>query len=244
MVRMNSIALLLALTAVPVPSGAEKGLEWPQFRGPSGDGHYTGRKLPTEWGPDKNVVWKTPIPGLGWSSPIFHNGRLYLTTAVKKDSTYSLQALCVDAAKGRILWQQEIFVEDTKTVQQPHSKNSHASPTPITDGNTLFVHFGHMGTAALDFDGKILWKKAGLYSKPQHGSGGSPILVDDRIVFSGDGNDKQFVVALDKKTGDIVWQTNRSIKATLPFSFATCQLIEHNGQRQIISPGSDMVGAL
>jgi outer membrane protein assembly factor BamB len=195
--------------------------DWPQFRGPTGDGRYEGAALPTEWGPDKNVVWKTPIPGEGWSSPIVWKGKVYLTTAIQKTgktADYSLQALCLDAVSGKIDWQKEVFLESAGVAPKIHKKNSHASSTPVTDGERLYVHFGHMGTAALSLDGKqVLWKTNKLNYKPVHGNGGSPILVDDKLVFSCDGADVQFIVALNKKTGAVVWKTDR--KTTHPKGF-------------------------
>ena len=217
---------------------------WPEFRGPTGQGHYE-KALPTEWSTTKNVVWKQTIPGKGWSSPIVQDGRIYLTTAVpipgSKDQ--SLQALCLDAAKGKLLWQTEVFRQDGAKAPRIHKKNSHASPTPLTDGRRLFVHFGHQGTACLDLDGKVLWRNTELRYVPVHGNGGSPILVKDKLVFSCDGFDKQFVVALDKDRGKVVWKTDRKCEAFKKFSFSTPLLIAANGREQIISPTSDAVVA-
>jgi outer membrane protein assembly factor BamB len=222
-----------------------RGENWPEFRGPTGQGHVRAGGLPTRWGPDKNVVWKQPIPGRGWSSPVVWDGRIYLTTAVpvKGGNDQSLQALCLDAASGKILWQKEVFRQDGAAAPRIHTKNSHASPTPLTDGERLYVHFGHQGTAALDFDGKILWRATEHGYRPVHGNGGSPVLVDDALVFSGDGGDKQFVVALDRKTGKVLWKTNRKTDAFKKFSFGTPLVITVNGQKQVISPGSDVVCA-
>ncbi len=217
--------------------------DWPEFRGPEGKGVYTGKPLPLTWGPDTNVTWKTAIPGLGWSSPIAVKGKLFFTTAVEVmnngQKDYSLRALCVDAESGSLNWDHEIFVENATAVPQPHKKNSHASPTPVSDGTHVWVHFGHMGTACLDLSGKVIWKTQDLSYSPVHGNGGSPILVDDLVVFCCDGKDEPFVVALDQKTGDVRWKTPRKSGALLAFSFATCQLIEHNGKRVIVSPASN-----
>jgi len=218
--------------------------DWPQFRGPAGDGHYDGPKLPTKWGPDTNVAWKTPIPGLGWSSPIIWKGKIYLTTAVEEKGSYSLRALCLDAKTGKIDWSKEVFKEDTATAPKIHNKNSHASSSPITDGERLYVHFGHMGTAALTLDGKqIVWKNDKLKYKPVHGNGGSPILVDDKLVFNCDGGDVQFIVALDKKTGNIAWKTDRKGGYSKGFSFSTPHLITAGKEKLIVSPASGMVAA-
>lgn len=218
---------------------------WPEFRGPTGQGHSTGKKLPVEWSTTKNVVWKTPIPGAGWSSPIIWEGRVYLTSAIPIDDSkdLSLSALCLDAADGKILWQTEAIRQDGAKAPPIHSKNSHASPTPITDGQRLYVHFGHQGTACLDLAGKVLWRTTEHRYAPVHGNGGTPILVDNQLIFSGDGGDKQFVVALNAATGKTIWKTDRKSEAYKKFSFSTPLLITVNNQKQIVSPTSDAVVA-
>jgi len=238
---------LSVLSVVVCFSNSARAEDWPAFLGPKGDGHYTGKPLPVEFGPDKNVVWKVPVAGKAWSSPIVVSGHVYLTTAVPKSvgngTEYSLRAICLNAIDGKTEWDVEVFLEPA-TAPTPHSKNSHASPTPIFDGKRLYVHFGHIGTAALSPEGKILWKNAELGYKPVHGNGGSPILVDDKLVYSVDGADKQYIVALSTETGKVVWQTPRdNPKADKKFSFSTPTLIEHKGKRLIVSPASDALHA-
>lgn len=221
--------------------------DWPQFRGPTGQGLVEQGRLPVEWSTSKNVAWKQPIPGRGWSSPIIHDGRVYLTTAVSAGAgsrgDHLLQAICLDAKTGKIAWQREIFRQSAASSPAIHSKNSHASPTPVTDGQRLYVHFGHQGTAALDLNGKVLWKNTGLKYQPVHGNGGSPILVDDMVVFSADGSDQQFVVALDCKTGKVRWKTPRKTESPKLFSFSTPLVIAVDGRQQIVSPASGAVCA-
>lgn len=218
--------------------------EWPEFRGPTGQGLLLKGKLPTTWDKDKNVVWKCAIPGKGWSSPIVAEGRVYVTTALPSENgDQSLRALCLDAAKGEILWDKEIFSQNGKQAPNIHSKNSHASATPLWHDGKLFVHFGHQGTACLDRDGKILWRNRTLPYAPVHGNGGSPILVDDLLVFNCDGGDKRFVAALNVADGKVRWKTERTVKAAKNFSFGTPLLIEVDGRKQIISPGSNVVSA-
>jgi len=219
--------------------------DWPEFRGPTGQGHAQARNLPTAWSPAKNVTWKQAIPGLGWSSPIVVQGRVYLTSAVPitGGDDLALKALCLDAATGNLVWDREVFRQDGARPERVHSKNSHASPTPVWDGQRLFVHFGHQGVACLDPDGGIVWKNATLRYAPVHGNGGSPILVDDLLVFSIDGSDRQCLVALDRASGKVRWKADRNSEAVKKFSFSTPLLIEHGGRRQIISPASDFVAA-
>ena len=240
-----ALTAALFLMAAPAPSKPDSA-EWLEFRGPNGVGHYEGPAVPTAWGPDKNVAWKFPLPGAGWSSPILVRGKLILTTAVAVGSSdkpdYELRVVCVDAKTGKESWNEQVFLEKA-TVSQPHKKNSHASPTAVSDGERIFVHFGHMGTAGLDLTGKVLWKNDKHPYEHQHGNGGSPILAEGNVVVSCDGRDKQFVLALDAKTGKEAWKTDRNMPGFLKFSFATCQLIEHEGKKQIVSAASNWCAA-
>jgi outer membrane protein assembly factor BamB len=238
MQRFLLLAMLILSTVRPVDAA-----DWAEFRGPDGTGQYTGKPIVTEWGTDKNVGWKTTIAGKGWASPIVVNGKIYLTTALPKDGGQSLHALAIDAATGKIDWDTAVFMATAKLAGRQHGKNTYASPTSVCDGKNLFVHFGHMGTACLDLKGEIVWKKTDYQYSPVHGTGGSPILVGDSLIFSVDGADKQFVVALDKKTGEKKWLTDRKSKATKTFSFTTPQLITQNGKELLISTASDFVAA-
>ncbi len=218
--------------------------DWPQFRGPTGQGISTATHVPLEWSSTKNVQWKKEIPGRGWSSPALSMGRIYLTTAVSRESEpVSLRALAVDAANGEILWNVEVFSWSNPTKGALHSKNSLASPTPIVQGERVYVHFGHMGTAALSLDGKILWSQSELGYEPVHGNGGSPVLVGIWLIFSCDGGRDPFVVALDSMSGKVLWKTPRNTPARKTFSFSTPLAIEVDGIQQIISPGSGLVAA-
>ena len=219
--------------------------DWPEFRGPTADGNSTASHVPVEWSADSNIAWKQAIPGNGWSSPVLAGGKLYLTTATgsPKTNDVSLRAVCIDADTGRILWNVEVLRPASADAQAMHEKNSLASATPIVAGDRLFVHYGHMGTAALDLAGNVLWRQASLKYAPEHGNGGSPALVDGLIVFSGDGVDEQFIAALDQETGALRWKVPRDTKAGKTFSFCTPLVVEVDGRKQIISPGSGMVGA-
>lgn len=241
---MNRHALALTTALVSCFAPLAHADDWPEFRGPTGQGIVLDGTLPTTWSKDKNIAWKQQIPGKGWSSPIIAGGRVYVTAAVPLDNgDQSLRALCLDAAKGDILWQKEVFHQNNKQAPRIHDKNSHASPTPIVRDGKLFVHFGHQGTACLDLDGKVLWRNTTLHYAPVHGNGGSPILVDDLLVFSCDGGDKRFVVALNVADGKVRWKTPRTVEASRKFSFHTPLLIEVGGQKQIISAGSNVVCA-
>jgi outer membrane protein assembly factor BamB len=169
------------------------------------------------------------------------NGKIYLTTAVTDSTNTSLRVLCINAQDGRIQWNVEVFQPAPETAQVMHKKNSLASPTAIVRDDRLYVHFGHLGTAALDLAGKILWRQTTLNYSPMHGNGGSPALVGDALVFSCDGETDPFVVALDAKTGSVHWKTPRNSTAARMFSFSTPLAIEVDGTMQIISPTSGFV---
>ena len=241
---MNRQAFTLTAVCVVCLAPVIRAEDWPEFRGPTGQGLVPKGDLPTTWDAQKNVAWKRTIPGWGWSSPVVAGGRIYLTTAVPVDGgDVSLQAICLERATGKLLWNKEVFRQDSKKAPPIHAKNSHASPTPLVRGQRLFVHFGHQGTACLDLEGKVLWRNRSLGYVPIHGSGGSPVLAGDVLVFSCDGADESFVVALDVDSGKVRWKTERNSEAQRKFSFSTPLLITVRGRKQIISPGSDVVGA-
>jgi outer membrane protein assembly factor BamB len=236
------LALLAVLCLVFAPARAA---DWPEFRGPTGQGLAEGT-LPVEWGKEKNVVWKKELPGAGWSSPVVVNGRIYLTAGVSvndgRPRELSLQALCLDSKTGKLLWSKEVFRQDADA-PAPHSKNSHASPTPLVHDGRLYVHFGHQGSACLDLTGKLLWRNNDLKYAPVHGNGGSPILVDDKLIFNCDGGDQCFVAALYRKSGKLAWKTERNADALKTFSFSTPLLITVKGKKQVVSAGSGAVMA-
>ena len=236
--RVSFAAVAVSLTAAPLHAAKA---EWPQFRGPAGQGISDAVNIPVEWNATTHIAWKVALPGRGWSSPVLASGRLYLTTAIDAAET-TLHALCLDAADGHTLWDAEVFEPDPASVRAIHAKNSPASSTPIVAGERLYVHFGHMGTAALDLSGKVLWRQNALKYQPVHGAGGSPILVGETLVVSCDGERDPFVAALDAATGAIRWKTPRNSPAKKQFSFSTPLAIEVGGVRQIVSPGSGFVG--
>jgi outer membrane protein assembly factor BamB len=236
-----SVAASVGLAAFSMAQAAD----WPEYRGPTAQGIVTEAALPTEWSDTKNVAWKQPIPGKGWSSPVAVDGRIYLTTAVPvegKEGELSLQALCLEGATGSIKWAKEVFHEGADA-PRIHSKNSHASPTPLVRDGRLYVHFGHMGTACLDLDGNIQWRNNDIHYVPVHGNGGSPILVDDALIFSCDGTDLRCVVALDRRDGRRLWKTDRTEQPAKGFSFGTPLFITVNGRQEVVSQGSGVVGA-
>ena len=245
MSRHLTLALTVALS-VFVPRAACQAEDWTEFRGPGGQGQSNATSLPTKWSETEGIVWKVPIAGDGWSSPVVANGRIYLTTAVPLDAdsekARSLRALCLDAATGNTIWDIELFRQEAEGVQI-HKKNSHASPTPLIDGDRVYVHFGPVGTACVSVGGEVIWKTSELNFKPVHGNGGSPALHGETLIVTCDGADKQFVAGISAATGKVRWTTDRRSDARKGFSFCTPTLIEVDGTTQAVCPGSGAVVA-
>jgi outer membrane protein assembly factor BamB len=233
---VKTLLVLLLIAGTTLLAQAE---DWPQFRGPTGQGHATERDLPLEWTETKNIIWKAPVPGLGWSSPAVANGRVWLTTVVESKErrgrvSASLRALAYDVATGRELVNVEVFRLDDAGYVNP--KNSRASPTPIVDGDRVYVHFGAEGTAAVSTSGEILWTTHLRYES-QHGNGGSPTLYRDLLIVNCDGNGGEaYVIALDTATGKTRWKTSRRRPADQAYS--TPLVITVDQQDQLVSVGA------
>src|SRR6185436_17924671 len=225
--RRIALTFLLAVIAVAV-----RAEDWPQFRGPTGQGQSTERGLPLEWSESRNVRWKVPVAGRGWSSPVVADGRIWVTTAVRAGGA-SLRALAFDVETGREIVNVEVF--KIRNGDLTNLKNSHASPTPVVESDRVYVHFGADGTAALTTSGEIVWKTRLTYES-QHGNGGSPIVHGDLLILSCDGSDDAFVVALDKRTGKVRWKTSRRQPADQAYS---TPLVIRVGERdEMVSVGA------
>lgn len=224
------LQLALALLSSGVILSAE---DWPEFRGPTGQGHSTERQVPLNWSESHNVLWKTPVPGTGWSSPVVAAGRVWVTTAVQEREGGSLRALAYDAATGREVVNTEVF--RIPSVEPLNRKNTRASPTPVLDGDRVYVHFGSDGTAALSTAGAIIWKARFEY-RSQHGDGGSPIVYGDLLIFSCDGDDTAYVVALDKRTGKVRWKTDR--RRPFAQAYSTPLVIRVGSRDELVSVGA------
>ena len=229
--------------------------EWPQFRGPTGQGTATTSAAPTTWSETKNVRWKAPTPGSGWSSPVVSGNQIWMTSSIQEGR--SLRAICVDRSSGSIIREAEVFRREE--AEHVHSQNNHAAPTPVIDGNQVFVHFGTNGTAALDRNGNVLWRNTDLKYHTPHGAANSPVVSGGFVIVCCDGEDRQFVAALYKKTGKIAWRRNRAHledarrksreetnegRKGLPFiAFSTPLVIDIDGVPTLISTPADHVVA-
>jgi outer membrane protein assembly factor BamB len=221
---------------------ATAGDVWPQFRGPDGQGHVDAPNLPTTWSEDEHVTWKTEIPGKGWSSPVVWDNQIWMTSAT--DEGRSLRAVCVDRPSGEFLHNVEVFHCDEPLAINP--KNSHASPTPVVEAGRLYVNYGTLGTACLDTaNAEVLWTNEQMLLDHKEGPGSSPILYGDLLLINCDGIDVQYVNALDKRSGEIVWQTWRSqpMDENPDFckAYSTPLVINSGGRDQLISVGAHWV---
>ena len=221
---------------------------WPQFRGPEGNGHSAARDLPLNWSETQNVVWKTAIHGRGWSSPVIYNNQIWLTTATEDGR--KLYALCIDRESGRIIRDLTLF--EVAQPQYAHPFNSYASPTPVIEKGRVYITFGSAGTACIDTGTfRVLWERRDIECNHFRGAGSSPILFRDLLIMHFDGSDHQFVIALNKNTGKTVWLTKRSIdfqdldangkpaaEGDLRKAFSTPHVAMLNGRLELISLGA------
>lgn len=232
-----TLASIILLAAADL---AVAGSKWPQWRGPQGNGHSDADQLPLTWNETNHVVWKQPIHDYGWSSPVIWENQIWVTTATEDGG--QMFAVCLDVNTGQIL--HDINVFETETPEHVAAVNSYASPTPVIEAGRIYVHYGTYGTACLDTqNGKILWTRRDLPCDHHEGPGSSPILHEDLLIFNVDGRDVQYVIALNKLSGETVWRTTRSIDyspypANCRKAFCTPIVIEAGGQKQLISPGA------
>jgi outer membrane protein assembly factor BamB len=209
---MRRFVILFVMASVAGSAAAVE--NWPQFRGAHGAGRADDAKLPRTWSEKKNIVWKTAIHDKGWSSPVVWGEQVWLTTA--KEDGKELFAVCIDRKSGEVLRDVKVFdVEKPSALWRKF--NSFASPTPAIEEGRIYVHFGTYGTACLDTKtGKTLWERRDLHCDHWRGAASSPILYDDLLFLTFDGHDKQYVVALNKQSGETVWQKDRAIDYKTP----------------------------
>jgi outer membrane protein assembly factor BamB len=248
--------LLLGIFAVLLCSGASIDT-WPQFRGPLSDGVAPDDPaLPDKWNSTENVVWRVDLPGTGWSSPVVARNRIFVTTVVptstqeepKKGLYFGGErkapadehrwvVYALDFKTGKVLWQREVH----KAVPNysRHLKNSYASETPVTDGERIYAYFGNVGLFAFDLDGKPLWSQKFDTVKTRYGWGtaASPVLHQGRVYILNDNDDHSYMLALDKKTGAVIWKVDRDEASNWSTPF-----IWQNGKRtEIVTAGTKRV---
>lgn len=262
---MPSLHLLPLLSFLAASSSLLAG-NWPEWRGPGGQGHADAASLPQTWSETSNITWRTELPGRGHSTPVIWDGKIWLTTAIEKPATpaevqerlktntgdqplvvlssVSLRALCVDRATGRLLHDIELL--QVKEPQWAHQLNSYASPTPVLEEGRLYAHFGSFGTAALDTATlKLLWKNEELHVMHENGPGSTAVLHGDRLIAHFDGSDEQFIAAFDKNTGKVAWKTPRTgemdPRPQQKKAYSTPLVVPINGTAVVVSPAANNI---
>jgi outer membrane protein assembly factor BamB len=245
---------MLPLLAVAALAFASE--KWPQFRGPGSTGVADDPALPDKWSATENVVWKTEIPGIGWSSPIVWGDNIFLTSVIKTGETetpkkglyfggerpaskdeHRWMVYAVDFKTGKILWEREVFKGMPPGPR--HLKNSYASETPVTDGEHVYAYFGGAGVFCLDRNGKLLWSQplAPLPMRFGWGTAASPVLHGGRLYIVNDNEEKSFLTAFDARTGKPVWRVTRDEGS----NWATPFVWEHADRTEVVTAGTRRV---
>jgi outer membrane protein assembly factor BamB len=245
MPRLLIVLATLFITALPLRA------QWPQFRGPEGNGMSATAALPLTWGEGKNIRWKTAVHGRAWSSPVILGNQVWMTTATEDGR--ELFAVALDRQTGKVVYDLKLFA--IARPQDAHPFNTYASPTPVIEPGRVYVTFGSAGTAAIDTaTGKVIWERRDFVCNHFRGAGSSPIIFEHLLLMHFDGIDHQYVVALDKRTGQTVWRTPRSLdfqdlgpngrpKGDGDFrkAYSTPQIVMVDGRPVMISIGSKAV---
>ncbi len=237
LICLVTLALLRGVTnaAPPGPN------DWPGWRGPNSNGvAAAGQNPPTEWGPEQNVVWRTPVPGRGHSSPTIVGDQIFLTTA--DETTAEQSVLCFSRTDGRLLWQTLV---SRGGFPKTHPKNTHASPSVACDGDRLFTTFHHhekLTLACLDRAGNVLWTKTVCPYHPQryeYGYAASPLIYGQDVIIAADIETGGVLAAFDRQTGAERWRTHRP----QAYSFSSPVAANVAGREQILLCGGDLVAA-
>ena len=258
----TAFLLILALcTSLTAAAAVEN---WPQWRGPGGQGVSADADVPTEWAPDKNVLWKAELPGTGMSSPIVWGDRIYLTAvlegdvvpgqravkhrqgqevdwihpdSVAADKKHTFKVVALDAKSGKILWDRTAY--DGTVFDARHRRSSFAGPTPVTDGSMVYAYFGPEGLYAYDAAGTLAWKVVTPFATLGLGTGTSPVLFENLVIIQRDedNGDQSALVAYDKKTGKEVWNTKRTVE----ISWSTPVLVQGGGRTELVTNGNELI---
>ncbi len=251
------VLLAWGLIALGAVDNGQVGEDWPAWRGPRGDGSSLEKNLPLKWSPTDNIHWKTKIPGIGHSSPVIHGNRIFVTTCLIKEQERVL--LCLDRRDGKILWQRTVF---TAPLEAKHQLNSFASATPATDGKHVWVTFARvrdrrpsedyprkpreanyvprdkiseMIVACYTAAGALVWQKSPGQFYSRHGFCTSPILYKDMLILNGDQDAEAYLVALDQRTGEERWRTDRPNRVR---SYCAPIIVDAAGKKQLVLSGS------
>jgi outer membrane protein assembly factor BamB len=235
---LSSVIIALLIRSLPAADSDEYNRNWPHWRGPQQNGLVSNGNPPLTWSEDKNVKWKVAIPSLGHATPIIWNDKIFLLTAVPIEADpkkLAFTVLCLDRATGKTLWT-KIAREDTPH-QEIQPTNSHASASPVTDGEHLIVSFGSYGLFGYDLGGNLLWEKDLGKVQVTWGEGASPALAGDAAIVLQDNEEKSYIHAFDKRTGRELWKRPRDEKS----SWTTPFVLTEGGRTQVIINGAKAV---
>ena len=250
---MKALAFSAFLVLFLVSAVSAQTKNWPQFRGAQVDGLGEGATLPESWSTTENVVWKTDLPGWGWSSPVIWEKRIFVTAAVhdgprdkmfaggypggnlKPTIEHRWMTYCLDFDTGKLLWQRE--AHRGLPPQPRHPRNSYASETPICDGERVYSYFANIGIFCYDLDGNPIWEKRwDSYPMRDHwNTGSSPVLHKERLFIVNDNEKESFIVALNKETGKQIWRVERAEKS----NWATPYVWENEQRTEIVTIGTN-----
>ncbi len=240
----NRSYLFLIVTILLSFSGCNKhDHNWTHFRGSNLDGHASVNNAPLDWGESSNIVWKAPVKGLGWSSPVVYEDQIWLTSATRDGKEF--YTLCFDFETGQLLDEKTIFTSDNP--QRIHSTNSYATPTPCIEKGFVYVHFGTFGTACINTRTfEVVWKRDDLPCEHMQGPASSPVIYKDMLILHLEGTEDPYVVSLNKSTGEIIWKSVRPPEIYDPIqpvyrkSYQTPIIIDVNGRELMISNSAFM----
>ncbi|MFL2866706.1 MAG: PQQ-binding-like beta-propeller repeat protein [Pirellulaceae bacterium] len=256
---MKQILLVfITLTSIQILTGHTWAQQWHQFRGPGSRGISDNNQLPVEWDYEtrKGIQWEVKTEGRGWSSPIITSDKIYYTTVSNEGMTEGARkglyfggdrskppegvhhwvVICRDLKSGDLVWKKEVH----KGIPggAVHIKNSYASETGVTDGERLYLSFGHVGVFCLDLDGELLWERRGKVAKTRYGWGtaASPVLYEDQLFIVDDNEEQSTLLALNKKTGQELWQAKRPEGS----NWATPFVWKNSQRTELVTPGTGM----
>jgi outer membrane protein assembly factor BamB len=237
--------LIFLLTVFPVIVFAQNQnrSSWTHFRGSKMDGHAQVKTAPLQWSDSTNIVWKAPVKGLGWSSPVVFGNQVWLTSAAEDGKEF--YTLCYDLNTGKLLNEKTIFT--SAEPQRIHNTNSYATPTPCIEDGFVYVHYGTFGTACINTTSfEVVWKREDMLCQHMQGPASSPILHKNLLIVHLEGTEDPYVAALDKKTGVTIWKSIRpkeiydKLEPVYRKSYQTPIVIEAGGRELLISNSSFM----
>ncbi len=230
--RICRTLVILAWLALQLDYSFAAEVPWTRFRGPNGTGVSDAANLPAEFGPEKNVIWKTPLPP-GHSSPVLTDARVFITAHTKDKENYKLLVICLDRKTGKLLWEREVPRLQKGRLQ---NVNGPASPSPTTEGKNVYAFFQEFGMISFDADGKERWRLPLGPFNMFYGFGASPILVDEKLILSVDQDLNSYLLAVHKDTGKVIW---RAARPGVISGYSTPTVYQpKNGPKQVIIPES------